>query len=287
MTILRYIRMHGCGNDYVFIDAFTQPPPAHPDALAHRLSDRHRSVGGDGLVLMLPSTRPDCHARMRMFNADGSEGTLCGNALRCMALWLHHAGRAPRCLTIEMQDRSITAEILTTTSQSTLAGSVRITLPTPQTLAPLLPPPASFTRPTSLPDVHVPGLLYPALEADPGNPHVVFFVRHLSDVPLERLGPVIEHHPAFPNRTNVEFAEQFEPNAFRVRVWERGSAETQACGSGACAVTLAAASIPLIDPRQPVLVQMTGGPLRVHLHTDGSLQLEGPAEECCQGTVHL
>jgi diaminopimelate epimerase len=287
MTTLRYIRMHGCGNDYVFIDGLTQSPPAHPEALARRLSDRHRSVGGDGLVLMLPSTRPDCHARMRMFNADGSEGSLCGNALRCMALWLHHAGLAPACLSIEMNGRSIAAEILSSKAQSPLSGNVRITLATPQKLTPYLPPPDCFTRPAELPDVHVPGLLFPALEADPGNPHVVFFVRHLSELPFEQLGPVIERHPAFPNRTNVEFAERVQPNEFRVRVWERGSAETQACGSGACAVALAATSLQLTDPSRPVHVQMTGGLLCVRLQSDGTLQLEGLAEECCQGLIQL
>jgi diaminopimelate epimerase len=112
-------------------------------------------------------------------------------------------------------------------------------------------------------------------------------VRHLSELSFEQLGPVIERHPAFPNRTNVEFAECIQPNEFRVRVWERGSAETQACGSGACAVALAATSLQLTDPSRPVHVQMTGGLLCVRLQSDGTLQLEGLAEECCQGLIQL
>lgn len=287
MTALRYIRMHGCGNDYVFIDAFSQTPPPHPEPLARRLSDRHRSVGGDGLVLMLPPTKPDCHARMRMFNADGSEASLCGNALRCMALWLHHAGHAPPRLTIEMHGRSIAAEVLTCDSAPHLRGTVRISPAPPQSLNPQLPPPACFSCTVELADLHVPGLLHHPLQADPGNPHVVLFVRRLSDVPFQQLGPAIECHSTFPDRTNVEFAEPIRPNTFEVRVWERGSGETQACGSGACAVAIAAAAIGLVDPAQAVHVHMAGGPLLVRLSSDGSLQLEGPAEECCQGVISL
>lgn len=287
MSALSYIRMHGCGNDYIFIDAFSQPAPPHPETLARRLSDRHRSVGGDGLVLMLPPTLDGCHARMRMFNSDGSEGSLCGNALRCMALWLHHNDHAPRSMTIEMHGRSIHAEVLQLESHPRISGTVRITPPAPRALKPELPTPACFARHVELADVHVPGLLQTPLHADPGNPHLVLFVRQLSEVPLEQLGPVIEHHTAFPNRTNVEFTEIIQTNTVRVRVWERGSGETLACGSGACAVALAGAAIGLFDHSRPIHVHMTGGLLLVHLQPGGSLQLEGPAEECCQGAISL
>lgn len=287
MSALGWIRMHGCGNDYVFIDAFSQPAPPRPEELARRLSDRHRSVGGDGLVLMLPSSEPGCHARMRMFNSDGSEGSLCGNALRCMALWLHHSQLAPSRMTIEMHGRHIAAEVLRLDSLSHISGTIRIALAPPQVLAPNLPFPANFAASIELPDVEIPGLLHKPLKADPGNPHLVLFIRELSQIPLERLGPAIECHAAFPNRTNVEFAELLPGNSVRVRVWERGSGETQACGSGACAVALSGAAAGLFDPTLPVHVQMSGGRLIVSLNADGSVHLEGPAEECCRGLVQL
>jgi diaminopimelate epimerase len=287
MSALSWIRMHGCGNDYVFIDAFNQPVPPCPQELAQRLSDRHRSVGGDGLVLMLPSSEPDCHARMRMFNSDGSEGSLCGNALRCMALWLHHSQLAPGRMTLEMHGRRIHAEVLRLDSLPHISGAVRIALAPPQALSPHLPSPARFAASVELADFEIPGLLHQPLKADPGNPHLVLFIRQLSEVPVERLGPALEGHTAFPNRTNVEFAELLRGNAVRVRVWERGSGETLACGSGACAVALAGAAAGLFDPALPIHVHMTGGQLIVSLHADGSLQLEGPAEECCRGLLHL
>jgi len=287
MSALGWVRMHGCGNDYVFIDAFSQSVPPCPEELAHRLSDRHRSVGGDGLVLMLPPSEPGCHARMRMFNSDGSEGSLCGNALRCMALWLHHSQLAPARMTIEMHGRHITAEVLRLDSQPRINGIVRIALAPPKILAPHLPSPAGFAASVELADVEIPGLLHTPLKADPGNPHLVLFIQKLSAILVECLGPALESHSAFPNRTNVEFAEPLHGNSVRVRVWERGSGETLACGSGAIAVALAGAAAGLFDPTLPVHVQMTGGPLIVSLKADGTVQLEGPAEECCRGLVQL
>jgi diaminopimelate epimerase len=279
--------MHGCGNDYVFVDCFSQSPPTHPQALAQRLSDRRRSAGGDGVVLMLPPEQPLHHGRMRMFNADGSEGSLCGNALRCMALWLHHSGHSPPNMRIEMGGRIIQAEVLEQDSDARLRGCVRITLTGPRVLRPECDCPASFVRWIEIPDVHVPGLLMPPLQADPGNPHLVLFVRSLAAVPVESLGPLLEHHSAFPDRTNVEFTEVLKPNLAQVRVWERGSGETQACGSGACAVAIAGAAVELFDRTQNIEIRMPGGPLSVLLQPDGPLLLTGPAEECCRGTIIL
>jgi diaminopimelate epimerase len=279
--------MHGCGNDYVFVDCFSQSPPAHPQALAKCLSDRRRSAGGDGLVLMLPPELPQHHARMRMFNADGSEGSLCGNALRCMALWLHHNAYCPAKMWIEMGGRSIQAEVLQQDSEVRLCGRVRIALPSPRMLRPDCDYPAALARPVEISELQVPGLLLPPLQADPGNPHLVLFVRSLAAVPVESLGLLLEHHPAFPDRTNVEFTEMLRPNLAQVRVWERGSGETQACGSGACAVAIAGVAVELFDRMQKIEIRMPGGPLSVLLPSDGSLLLEGPAEECCRGSIIL
>lgn len=284
---LQFIRLHGCGNDYAFIDCINSPTPSHPQTLARQLSDRRRSVGGDGLVLMLPPGNTAHHGRMRMFNADGSEGSLCGNALRCMALWLHKNRLAPPLMTLEMGARTFDAEVLRMDPGERLSGSVRITLPPPRFLRPDQNWPACLSRDIAIPDVHVPGLLRNPQIADPGNPHLILFIQSLPEIPVESLGPVLENHPAFPDRTNVEFTEILHSNHARVRVWERGSGETLACGSGACAVAMAGAAAGLFDPAHPVDIRMPGGTLAVLLRPDGKTFLEGPAEESCRGSVFL
>lgn len=282
---LQFIRMQGCGNDYVFVDCFSTPEPHNPDVLARKISDRRRSVGGDGLVLMLRPDNPIHHGRMRMFNADGSEGSLCGNALRCMALWLHKHRATPPLMTIEMGGTAINAEVLSVHSGDHLAGHIRITLAPPRLLRPESDWPTCLSQQLEITDVHIPGLLTVPQIADPGNPHLILFIRALSDIPFESLGPLLEKHPAFPDRTNVEFTEIAGPNQARVRVWERGSGETSACGSGACAVAMAGAAAGLFDPDQPIEIQMSGGPLAVRLQPRGTICLEGEAEECCRGSV--
>jgi diaminopimelate epimerase len=279
--------MHGCGNDYCFVDCFNSPPPLNPEILALQISDRRRSAGGDGLVLMLAPDHPCHQGRMRMFNADGSEGTLCGNALRCMALWLHKFRSSPPLMTLEMGTSTIDAEVLSMDPGDRLAGRVRITLTPPRMLRPDRDWPSCLSKEIAIPDANIPGLLMAPQIADPGNPHLILFIRSLTNFPFESLGPLLEKHPAFPNRTNVEFTEILSPNEARVRVWERGSGETLACGSGACAVAMAGAAAGLFNPHQPVQIHMSGGPLLVRLQPSGHTYLEGPAEECCRGSVFL
>ena len=283
---LSYVRMHGCGNDYVFLDCFHHAIPADPPALARFISDRHRSAGSDGLVLMLPSDVPAAVARMRMFNADGSEGSLCGNALRCMALWLQQTGKAAGSFQIVMANRLIAVQIIGS-EPALRRGMVRIGVGRPEVLRAAVGVQACV-RPIELPDVNVPGLIGQPLHVSLGNPHTVFFVKSLANLPFEQLGPRIERHSAFPNRTNVEFVQLSDvvsANMAKVRVWERGSGETQACGSGACAVAVAAVSVGYLRDTDAVQVQMAGGLLRVLLGADLQLELEGPAEECCRGTI--
>jgi diaminopimelate epimerase len=284
MLPLSFIRMHGCGNDYVFVDCFTQRAPAHPGALSRVISDRHRSAGSDGLVLMLPPAVDDADATMRMFNADGSEGSLCGNALRCFAMWLFQSGRCGRSFCIEMAGRRIRCEIVESDA-SRRTALVRTAFGPPGLVGSGDSGHAKYAVPVSLPDVVVESHIGKALHVSMGNPHTIFFVESIADVSFDRLGPRIEHHSVFPNRTNVEFVEVTGSNECRVRVWERGSGETQACGSGACAVAVAGIASGRFSIAQPVPVHMSGGLLSIIVDDDWNVTLEGPAAECCRGTV--
>ncbi len=287
-ALIPFIKMHGCGNDYVFLDCFSNPVPEDPCALAVSISDRNRGVGGDGLVLMLPSDNIiGAVAVMRMFNADGSEGSLCGNALRCMAMWLHQSGRADREFRIAMGNRLMPVWILDSDVHNRVAR-VRIEVGPPVTQTPSAAGRLMFVRNVELSDLCLPKLAHPPQFVSMGNPHTVLFVDSLEQVDFFKLGPAIECHHQFPHRTNVEFVEiqefdSAEPTAVKVRVWERGSGETMACGSGACAVAVAGYASGQLSDRGPIQVAMRGGNLSVTWDASNSVFLEGPAEESFRG----
>jgi diaminopimelate epimerase len=286
VTWIPFIKMHGCGNDYVYLDCFENPVPENPGNIAALLSDRHRSIGADGLVLMLPGDVPGAAGRMRMFNADGSEGSLCGNALRCMAMWLYQTDRCETEFQIAMADRMIDAAILSSDPHRRRA-TVTVTLGEPVRVSTLASGLAAFVKTAALEDVTIPQLTSSALHVSMGNPHTVLFVDSLSDVNFAVLGPLIEHHSEFPNRTNVEFVEVTGPASARVRVWERGSGETLACGSGACAVAVAGISCSKFGNAQQITVAMAGGDLQVLWDSANRLHLTGPAEESFRGVVEI
>lgn len=279
-----FVKMHGCGNDYVFLDCFSQPVPADPAALARHVSDRHRSIGADGLVLMLPADEPGLAGRMRMFNADGSEGAMCGNALRCFAMWLHQTQRAPTSFILKMAQRRVPVTIVTSDPYRRQAG-VRLAMGAPEIRVPGSVSLSDCVHPVLWPGISISGLLSPGAHVSMGNPHTVFFVNRLDALPFADLGPAVECHSQFPQRTNVEFVEIPGQAEVRVRVWERGSGETQACGSGACAVVVAGMASGLLTPYRTTTVRMAGGDLRVSIDETLQVFLEGPAEECCRGTI--
>lgn len=288
MNHLPFIKMHGCGNDYVFVDAMDWSTMESGTfdfaAVARQVSDRHRSIGGDGLVAMLASDSSDADARMRMFNADGSEGALCGNALRCMAMWLHQSGRCgPRCR-IAMHDRIIDAEVLSSEPDRNRAN-VRCVIGTPIVVAPAAPGLQQYLRHITLPDVFLQGPPLQLVAVLMGNSHAIIQVDDLKAVPFDTVGPQVERHPEFPDRTNVEFVQVTGASSAIVRVWERGSGETQACGSGACATAVMGLATGLFRANAPVQIRMTGGDLIVRLSADHVVSLEGPAEESCRGDV--
>ena len=272
---MRFTKMEGLGNDYLYINTF-QERVADPAALSVRLSDRHRGVGADGLVLIGPSGIADFS--MRIFNADGSESEMCGNAARCVARYVTERGLWDRdSLTLETGGVARRIEIRREEGRFV---SARVDMGRP-----VLSPAAI---PVHLPGAAVMGLSLPWGEetlpvhcVSMGNPHCVLFVEEADTAPVTTLGPLLERHPSFPNRINVEFAQIVGWDAIRLRVWERGSGETQACGSGACAALVAGA----ITGRcgRSAVVTLPGGDLTVIWQPDGHVTQEGPAAFVFEG----
>lgn len=288
---MRFTKMHGAGNDYVYVDCFRERLPgdgAALSALARRISDRHTGVGGDGLIFILPPESPVADARMRMFNADGSEAEMCGNGLRCVAKYVYERGIAARDRLVVETGRGALELDLRVENGS--VRSVRVKMGQPILEAAHIPTTLAGNPPIDAP---LPGVAIPA-GADQeegetlsvtcvsmGNPHCVLFVDEPADEWVLRLGPVIERHPAFPNRTNVEFVQVVSPREIRMRVWERGAGETQACGSGACAAAVAGA-LSGRTARQ-IVAHLPGGSLEVEWADSGDVFLSGPAEEVFSG----
>lgn len=276
--MIRFTKMHGAGNDYVYVSCFDQPEPADPAELARRIADRRFGVGGDGMILILPSETAD--ARMRMFNADGSEGEMCGNGIRCVAKYVydHHICRQPR-LRIDTGAGPLDIELGIEGDKATTA--------TVDMGPPRLRP---SEVPTTLSDgdrivdfpLEVGGLQLAVTCVSMGNPHCVIFVPEATDDLVLRIGPMIETHPAFPNRTNVEFVEVVSPDEVRQRTWERGSGETWACGTGASAVCVAGILTGRTDAE--IVNHLRGGDLRLSWPGPGeSVRMTGPATEVFSG----
>jgi diaminopimelate epimerase len=275
---MRFTKMQGCGNDYIYVDCFRQPMPHDPAGLSRAISDRHFGVGGDGLILICPSDKAD--ARMRMFNADGSEAEMCGNGVRCVAKYLYDHGlvRKPR-LAVETGRGVLTLDL------EVHDGHVR------QVTVDMGEPILEAARiPTTLPGdppkdvaLELPGLyLLRVTCVSMGNPHCVAFQDEIPDEFFPDVGPSVERHRAFPQRTNAEFVRVNRPDDVTVRVWERGSGETLACGTGACAV--AVAGVLTGRTQREITAHLPGGDLRVHWsEKDNHVYLTGPAVEVFSG----
>ena len=260
---MEFTKMHGLGNDYIFLNCM-ESTPDDLNGLARRLSDRHFGVGGDGIICICPSQRADF--KMRMFNADGSEGAMCGNGIRCFGKYVYDKGLTEQAhLTVETLagDREISLMI----EKGIVTGAV-IGMGVPD-----LEPPVEIT---------VNGKGYTAIPVSMGNPHAVVEVEDPAALDLKSLGPAVECHPAFPCRTNVEFVRVLNRRELQMRVWERGSGETLACGTGACASVTAMAG--KLDAE--VVVHLTGGDLRVRWdQKSGHVFMTGPAVTVFDGKL--
>lgn len=268
---MKITKMQGLGNDYIYINCLEEKV-GDPAALARRISDRHFGVGSDGLVLILPCTEADF--RMRMFNADGSEAEMCGNASRCVGKYLYDNG-----LTDREEIRLMTGaglKVLQLTVRNGKTERVRVDMGAPILEAASIPVDLPGDRIIGAP-IEAGGRQYSMTCVSMGNPHAVIFVDDADRFDVHGVGAQIEVHPLFPRRTNVEFVTVKDRTHLRMRVWERGSGETLACGTGACA-TLAAGVLNGLCERKAVL-ELNGGPLTVEWDAGtGHIFQEGPAE---------
>lgn len=274
--------MQGAGNDYVYID-LSEESVEDPEALAILLSDRHFGVGGDGVILIADSSQAD--GRMIMFNADGSEGSMCGNGVRCVAKYLFDHERIGPTATIETKSGLVQVEIMDGTPGEP-ESLVRVCMGAPR-LVPEQIPTSLRAGAEGAPVVDVPlaaaGREFRVTCVSMGNPHAVIFVEDPDALDLPAIGPLLERHSVFPERANIEFVAPIARTRFRQRTWERGSGETLACGTGACATLVAATLNGLADRK--ATVELRGGELEIEWRPDGEVLMTGPAAHVFVGEI--
>jgi diaminopimelate epimerase len=276
---MNFTKMQGLGNDYIYINCFNETVN-NPNELAIKVSNRHFGIGGDGLVLILPSDKVNVDARMRMFNADGSEAEMCGNAIRCVGKYLYeHQLNHKTLLNIETLSGTKQLQLILIGDK---VESVQVDMGEPQLNPKIIPINIAKERVISEP-IEVNQHHFQFTGVSMGNPHCVIFVPQLTDPLVLIDGPVLETHLLFPHKTNVEFVSITSRNNIMMRVWERGSGETLACGTGACAAVVAAILNRLTDDK--VNVQLQGGALWVEWKRENNhVYMTGPAVEVFQGT---
>jgi diaminopimelate epimerase len=292
---MKFTKMQGAGNDYVYVNCFQEAFPAHPDQLARKIADRHYGVGGDGLIFICPSTMAD--ARMRMFNADGSESEMCGNGLRCVAKYVyeHDICRVPT-LKIETGRGVLTLDLEV---ENEHVNRVRVDMGEPILDAEKIPVQVpGLAADARIVDVPGPSDACPGPEAaqlmgnagvqplltcvSMGNPHVVIYCDVVADVPLQKIGPILESHAWFPRRINVHFVQVHSRREVTMRTWERGSGITMACGTGASAVCVAGVLSRRTDRK--ILAHLPGGDLDLEWNADNNhVYMTGPAVEVFSG----
>ena len=279
---LAFTKMEGCGNDYVYINGFTQSVPAEEKpALVRRLSDRHFGIGGDGVIFINPAKEADFE--MEMWNADGTRSEMCGNGIRCVARYVYDFG-----LTDQKEFSIVSAgkvKYMTLYEQDGQISAVRVNMGQPILEAEQIPVRADHSPVINVP-IEVQGKEYRMTCVSMGNPHAVVFVDSTEDFPLEQVGPYFENHPCFPNRTNTEFVQVIDRGRVRMRVWERGTGETLACGTGCCATAVACVLNGLTD--NAITVEVLGGELRIEWDRENDLVwMTGPATVVFSGEIEI
>lgn len=277
---MHFIKMHGIGNDYIYVDEFLYKAPADIGDAARLASDRHTGIGGDGLILIQPSQIADC--KMRMFNADGSEGRMCGNAIRCIARYMleRHPEICPGD-TVRIETLSgikiVTAQRDAEGKPSMLRADMGAPGLSPESIPVLTATPQDLS-------IEVPGFSGSGVCVSMGSPHIVFFIdSDPSELDIAHIGPAIESHSLFPERVNVEFVQMQPDGSLKMRVWERGSGETMACGTGACA-TAVAAMLKGRTPQRTATVHLRGGDLIIEWNPDNNrVYMTGPATLVFEG----
>jgi len=275
---MRFTKMHGIGNDYVYVNCFDVPFPKDPAELARRMADRHFGIGGDGLILICPSDN-GADARMRMYNVDGSEAEMCGNGLRCVAKYVYdHGIKQADTLRIQTGRGVLKVDLELKNGK---VDRARVNMGRPILEAQQIPTKLVGNPPLDVP-LTVQGHTLQVTCVSMGNPHCVTYVERATDELVLGLGPKIEHAPQFPARVNVEFIEIISPREIRQRTWERGSGETLACGTGASAVCVAGVLTGRTERR--IINHLRGGDLELEWReSDGCVYKTGPATEVFTG----
>lgn len=277
---MKFTKMQGLGNDYVYVDCTRQELP-DPEKTARIVSDRHFGIGSDGLILICPSDKADFE--MRMYNADGSRGEMCGNGIRCVAKYVYDYGLTDQTsISVETLGG---IKYLDLTVEHGKVSLVKVDMGTPILESSRIPVAASGTRVVDEP-LEVEGKVYHMTCVSMGNPHAVIFMDDVAGLDLEKIGPSFENHERFPNRVNTEFVKVLDQNTVEMRVWERGSGETLACGTGACAV--AVASILNGYTEDQVTVRLLGGDLEIFWdRAEDKVYMTGPAKVVFDGEICL
>lgn len=282
---MKFTKMHGCGNDYIYVSGFTESirREEKPD-IVRRLSDRHFGIGGDGVIFINPSDEADFE--MEMFNADGTRAEMCGNGIRCVAKFVYDKGLTDeKRITIVSAGKVKTLDLTVEGAGRGAVTRVRVNMGSPVLTPAQIPVTAEGDRAVNVP-ITVDGQEYRMTCVSMGNPHAVFFCEGVAELNLEKIGPSFENHERFPKRVNTEFVEVLDRHTVFMRVWERGSGETLACGTGCCATAVACVLNGLTEAQ--ITVRLLGGELSIEWDREENVvYMTGPAETVFEGEVNL
>lgn len=277
---MKFTKMHGIGNDYVYVNCF-QENVENPGSVAKFVSDRHFGIGSDGLILIKPSETADFE--MEMYNADGSQGSMCGNGIRCVAKYVYDYGLTDKLKFSISTKGGIKYPELTV--ENGKVSMVKVNMGAPELTPANIPVVSEKDRVIDEP-IEVEGTLYHMTAVSMGNPHAVVFIDDVKGLEIEKIGPGFEYHPCFPDRVNTEFCRVIDEETVEMRVWERGSGETLACGTGACAT--AVACILNGYTKDKVTVKLLGGDLEIFWDREDNLvYMNGPAATVFEGEIDL
>ncbi|WP_070000147.1 diaminopimelate epimerase [Cellulosilyticum sp. I15G10I2] len=276
---MNFTKMHGIGNDYVYVDGFKETIE-NPNAFSEFVSDRHFGIGSDGLVMILPSDAADF--KMRMFNADGSEGKMCGNAIRCVGKYVYEAGYTSNT---EISIETLSGiKYLTLVVEDNTVVYVEVDMGKAILVPKEIPIVSELEHFINLP-IHIEDKDYGITCVSMGNPHAVVFCDDVDNIPLEKIGPKFEFNALFPERINTEFVQVIDASTLKMRVWERGSGETFACGTGACASAVAAVLNGYCKKDDEITVKLLGGDLKITYQTDETVLMKGTATKVFDGVI--
>ncbi|MFR3767650.1 MAG: diaminopimelate epimerase [Blautia sp.] len=279
---MKFTKMQGIGNDYVYVDCF-QETVNNPSAVAKFVSDRHFGIGSDGLILVKPSDVADCE--MDMYNLDGSQGAMCGNGIRCVAKFAYDKGIVHK-KNISVATKS-GIKYLELTVKNNKVSSVKVNMGSPILNAKTIPVVSEKEQVINEPLI-VNGKTYHITAVSMGNPHAIVYMDDVENLDIAEIGPAFENHINFPDRINTEFVKVIDRHTLQMRVWERGSGETLACGTGACAVAVASTLNGLVDEDVPVTVKLLGGDLEILWNRQENLvYMTGPATTVFEGEIDL